>query len=112
MLVNYGGQGFRGVRRSGKSNKNSCSKVAWSNIWRFKADKKGAALYEAMSKYVAVRILQLILGRDNLDLPATVAFSHEQQQCLSTLAPTLEGRTQRWKKKQRNKQLTIKRKFL
>lgn len=43
---------------------------------------------------VAVRILQLIHGRDNPDLPATVAFSHEQQQCLSTLAPTFEGKTQ------------------
>ncbi|MEH1951737.1 MAG: hypothetical protein V7K77_33015 [Nostoc sp.] len=29
---------------------------------------------------VAVRILQPIQGRDNPDLPATVAFSHEQQQ--------------------------------
>ncbi|MEW6498810.1 MAG: IS4 family transposase [Cyanobacteriota bacterium] len=43
---------------------------------------------------VAVRILQLIQGRDNPDLPATVAFSYEQQQCLSTLAPTLQGKTQ------------------
>ncbi len=50
---------------------------------------------------VAVRILQLIQGRDNPDLPATVAFSHEQQQCLSTMpaagvaaAPTLQGKTQ------------------
>ncbi|MDZ8241484.1 MAG: IS4 family transposase [Nostoc sp. ChiQUE01a] len=42
---------------------------------------------------VAVRILQLVFGRDNPDLPATVAFSHEQQHCLSTLAPTLEGKT-------------------
>ncbi|MEH1969123.1 MAG: hypothetical protein V7K91_21885 [Nostoc sp.] len=29
---------------------------------------------------VVVRILQLIQGRDNPDLSATVAFSHEQQQ--------------------------------
>ncbi|MFN6438169.1 MAG: IS4 family transposase [Nostoc sp. DedSLP01] len=42
---------------------------------------------------VAVRILQLIQGRDNPDLPANIAFSHEQQQCLSILAPILEGKT-------------------
>ncbi|MEH2356982.1 MAG: hypothetical protein V7K28_27990 [Nostoc sp.] len=29
---------------------------------------------------IAVRILQPIQGRDNPDLPATVTFSHEQQQ--------------------------------
>jgi hypothetical protein len=43
---------------------------------------------------VAVRILQLICGRDNPDLPVSVAFSVEQQQCLSILAPTVEGKTQ------------------
>lgn len=43
---------------------------------------------------VAVRILQLIQGRDNPDLPATVAFSLEQQHCLLTIAPTVEGKTQ------------------
>jgi hypothetical protein len=42
---------------------------------------------------VAVRILQLIGGRDHPDLPANIAFSHEQQQYLSTIAPTLEGKT-------------------
>jgi hypothetical protein len=42
---------------------------------------------------VAVRILQLIQARDNPDLPATVAFSHDQQQCLSTIAPTIDGKT-------------------
>ncbi|BAY30786.1 transposase [Nostoc carneum NIES-2107] len=49
---------------------------------------------------VAVRILQLIQSRDNPDLPATVTFSHEQQQCLLTMpaagyayAPTVEGNT-------------------
>ena len=35
---------------------------------------------------VAVRILQLIQGRDNPNLPATIAFSDEQQQYLSTIA--------------------------
>lgn len=43
---------------------------------------------------VAVRILQLLLGRQNADLDAAIAFSEEQQQCLKHLAPTLEGRTQ------------------
>lgn len=42
---------------------------------------------------VSVRILQLIQGRDLPDLPANLAFSHQQQQCLSTLAPTLDGKT-------------------
>ncbi len=42
---------------------------------------------------MAVRILQLIQGRDNSDLSATVAFNDEQLQCLSTLAPTVEGNT-------------------
>lgn len=42
---------------------------------------------------VAVRILQMIQGRDNPNLPATVAFSDEQQQCLSAIAPNVEGKT-------------------
>jgi hypothetical protein len=45
----------------------------------------------------------LIQGRDNPDLPANVAFSREQQQCLLTIAsllrgaqiaPSVEGKTQ------------------
>jgi hypothetical protein len=44
---------------------------------------------------VAVRTLQMVEGRDNPALPACVAFSQEQQQCLSQLAPTLQGRTQK-----------------
>jgi len=44
---------------------------------------------------VAVRTLQLLEGRDNCDLPASVAFSVDQQQCLSQLAETLEGYTQK-----------------
>jgi hypothetical protein len=44
---------------------------------------------------VAVRILQMIQGRDNPELSANLAFSDEQQQCLSTLAPTVEGNTPR-----------------
>jgi hypothetical protein len=45
----------------------------------------------------ALRILQLIIGRDNPELPATLAFCKLQQQCLSNLAPTLEGKTQKQK---------------
>ncbi|MDF5718776.1 MAG: hypothetical protein PUP93_34155 [Rhizonema sp. NSF051] len=41
-----------------------------------------------------VQILQFIHGRDNLNLPATVAFCDEQQQCLLNIAPTSEGQTQ------------------
>lgn len=42
---------------------------------------------------VAVKTLQMVEGRDNLDVPASVAFSQEQQQCLPQIAPTLQGRT-------------------
>ncbi len=42
---------------------------------------------------VAVRILQLIVGRDQPELPATYAFNDEQQQCLSQIAPTVSGPT-------------------
>lgn len=44
---------------------------------------------------VALRTLQMVEGRDNPDLPASVAFSHNQQQCLSQLAPSLQGGTQK-----------------
>jgi hypothetical protein len=44
---------------------------------------------------VAVRTLQRVEGRDNLDIPASVTFCEEEQHCLSQLAPTLEGRTQK-----------------
>lgn len=44
---------------------------------------------------VAVRTLQLLEGRDNPALPASVAFSNEQQQCLEQLVPTLQGLTQK-----------------
>jgi Transposase DDE domain len=46
---------------------------------------------------VALRTLQLVEGRDEPTLSATVTFSEEQQQCLSHLAPTLQGRTQKQK---------------
>ena len=44
---------------------------------------------------IAVRTLQLLEGRDNADLPASVALTDEQQQCLTQLAPSLQGRTQK-----------------
>ena len=44
---------------------------------------------------VAVRTLQLVEGRDNPDLPASLTFSEEQQQCLALLTPSLQGRTQK-----------------
>jgi hypothetical protein len=44
---------------------------------------------------VAVRTLQMLQGRDNSDIPASVVFSEEQQQCLFQIAPTLQGRTQK-----------------
>lgn len=44
---------------------------------------------------VAVRTLQMVEGRDNPAIPASVAFSAQQQQCLATLAPQLEGHTQK-----------------
>lgn len=47
---------------------------------------------------VALRILQLVEGRDRGDLDATIALSNDQQRCLRSLAPTLDGKT----KKQQN----------
>lgn len=47
---------------------------------------------------VALRILQLVEGRDRPDLNATIALSIDQQNCLRSLAPTLDGKT----KKQQN----------
>jgi len=44
---------------------------------------------------VAVRTLQMVEGRDNPDIPASVAFCESQQQCLTQLAPSLQGRTQK-----------------
>lgn len=43
----------------------------------------------------AVRTLQLVEGRDDDTLPATLVFAPDQQQCLDQIAPTLEGRTRR-----------------
>jgi hypothetical protein len=42
---------------------------------------------------VAVRTLQLVEGRDNRAYPASVAFTDEQQQCLTQLETSLQGRT-------------------
>ena len=44
---------------------------------------------------VAVQILQLLAGRERLELKAGVAFSAEQQHCLAQMAPTLEGQTEK-----------------
>lgn len=44
---------------------------------------------------VALRILQLLEGRDDPTVAAQVAFSAQEQQCLTHLAPSLQGRTQK-----------------
>ncbi|MEG4815266.1 IS4 family transposase [Microcoleus sp. K5-D4] len=44
---------------------------------------------------VAVRTLQMVEGRDNSDLPASLTFSDEQQQCLEVIEPSLQGRTKK-----------------
>jgi hypothetical protein len=44
---------------------------------------------------VAVRTLQMVEGRENLDLSASITFSHEQQDCLKEIEPTLQGKTQK-----------------
>ncbi|MCY7283934.1 MAG: IS4 family transposase, partial [Cyanobacteria bacterium CAN_BIN43] len=47
---------------------------------------------------VALRTLQMVEGRDNPAIPASVVFSEVQQQCLAQMAPSLSGKT----KKQQN----------
>jgi hypothetical protein len=42
---------------------------------------------------IAVRTLQLLEGRDNSELPASIALTDEQLQFLAQLAPSLQGRT-------------------
>jgi hypothetical protein len=44
---------------------------------------------------VAVRTLQMVEGRDRVELPAAMTFSSQQQECLTQLEPTLEGQTQK-----------------
>lgn len=44
---------------------------------------------------VALRILQLLEGRDDPTLQAQVVFSPPEQQCLIQLAPTLQGATRK-----------------
>ena len=44
---------------------------------------------------VAVRTLQMVEGRDNADIPASVSFTEQQQECLTQIAPTLQGQTQK-----------------
>jgi Transposase DDE domain len=47
---------------------------------------------------VAIRTLQMVEGRENIDLSASITFSLEQQDCLNDIEPTLQGKT----KKQQN----------
>lgn len=42
---------------------------------------------------VALQILQLMLGREQSNTSATLAFDAKQQRCLKQIAPTLNGRT-------------------
>jgi Transposase DDE domain len=44
---------------------------------------------------VALRTLQMVEGRDNLAIPASVVFSQVQQECLRQIAPSLKGKTQK-----------------
>ncbi|MBC7882375.1 MAG: hypothetical protein H7Y37_13710 [Anaerolineae bacterium] len=42
---------------------------------------------------VAVKTLQMMEGRERPDIPASIALSEQEQQCLLQIAPTLEGKT-------------------
>ncbi|MGK7888063.1 MAG: IS4 family transposase [Leptolyngbyaceae cyanobacterium] len=44
---------------------------------------------------VAVQILQLVEGREQPELTASLTFSADQQQCLEQIAPSLEGTTEK-----------------
>jgi hypothetical protein len=44
---------------------------------------------------VAVRTGKMVEGREYADLPASLTFSDCQQQCLSVIEPSLQGRTQK-----------------
>ena len=44
---------------------------------------------------VAARTLQMVEGRAARDIPASVTFSAQQQECLTQIAFTLEGRTEK-----------------
>ncbi len=37
----------------------------------------------------------MVEGRDNSELPASVAFDAQQQECLSQISPSLQGTTQK-----------------
>ena len=43
---------------------------------------------------VAVKTIQMVEGRDDSALSATLTFNPEQQQCLEQISPNLEGRTE------------------
>jgi hypothetical protein len=44
---------------------------------------------------MALITVQMTEARDNPDIPVSVAFGEQQQDCLTQLAATLEGRTQK-----------------
>jgi hypothetical protein len=46
---------------------------------------------------VSVRTLQMVEGRENSQLPADLAFSSQQLQCLSDIEPSLQGNTEKQK---------------
>lgn len=84
-------------------------------VWRWKIEQLFAALKQAgldieatqiesctaiqrltiLALSVAVKILQIVEGRDNPQLSADLTFSPEQQQCLSILLPSIQGDTPR-----------------
>jgi hypothetical protein len=46
----------------------------------------------------AIRVMQLRLAREgNEELPLDAVFTPEEEQCLETIAPKLEGRTEKQK---------------
>jgi hypothetical protein len=42
---------------------------------------------------VSLKVLQWVIGREQLDLPAQVTFTEEEITCLTQLAPRLQGTT-------------------
>ena len=54
---------------------------------------KGIQKLTILALSVAVRTLQMVEGREQAELAASLTFSEEQQQCLSAIEPSLEGST-------------------
>jgi hypothetical protein len=92
---------------SGRRSREQALQVIEWYRWRWRIEQLFAILKHAglnleatqleslLALSVAIRILQMIEGRDNPALAAAVAFSDEQQQCLGQVAPTLQGRTRK-----------------